>query len=146
MVSPCSEEPSRTAGLRRLARLDTRARLQPVLAVDDDPVAGCQAIGDDCGALADVPDSHGANLDRIVGSDAKDICAVLSALDRLGRDHRGGIHGRDLHSCIDEFVGPQGPVRVVEQRLELDMPGALIDLAVDEDQLAGGERLLTPRL
>jgi hypothetical protein len=26
------------------------------------------------------------------------------------------------------------------------MPGALIGLAVDEDQLAGGERLLTPRL
>ena len=88
MVSPCSEARSRTAGLRRLAGLDTRARLQPVLAVDDDPVAGCHSIGDDCGALADVPDSHGANLDRIVGFDAKDIGAVLSALDAISRLHQ----------------------------------------------------------
>ena len=38
---------SRTGIRRRRARLDARAGLQPVLAVDHDPVARRDAIGDD---------------------------------------------------------------------------------------------------
>ena len=110
------------------------------MTINDDPVTRCHTICNDRNALVDVADRYRADLDRIVGLDAIDIVAVLPALHRFGGDDRSGRHGRDLHSCVDEFARPQSTVRVVEQRLELHMSRARVYLAIDEDQLASGER------
>src|SRR5271165_4921625 len=93
---------------------DMSARLQPVLAVDDDPILGRQALGDDGKRPADGADADRHHLDAVIGLDAVDVVAGLPLLYRAGRRHRGVLDHPDLCSRADEFTWPKRAVLVVE--------------------------------
>src|SRR5436190_7212671 len=70
---------------RRRLHLDLAARLQPELALDDDLLAGLEALADDRLVAGRAPHLDRAHLDRLVVLDHEDVVAALPALHRLAR-------------------------------------------------------------
>ena len=79
-----------------------------------------------------------ADRDRVVGLDQIDEGARLAALDRGDRHDGGVLHRVDQQADIDELVGEQRLVLVVEHGAQLHRAGRGVDLVVDGGELAGG--------
>ena len=116
---------------------DPAAGLQPILARDNDPRAGGEALLDHrCAVRSSAPTMTGCIRRRSIRLDDVDVHAVRSAL------HRGGGHvtacGKVLQqqADIDVLAGPQGVILVGKRRLEAHAAGRLVDLVVDEPAAA----------
>src|SRR5215472_8447629 len=146
----------RAAGRRDLFAVDRRdidleAVAQPVGAVGDDAIARLQAALDR--GQADIIGRHvsraGRDLphrDGAVGIEHVDVAAERAAGGAGGAAlYSGGGHGdgvlerlhQQLH--VDELIGKQRVVGVVELRAHLDGAGGGVDLIVDRDDLADGK-------
>ena len=77
--------------------------------------------------------------DGVVRLDEIDKCAGGAALDRSGRDQRHILQCVDEQLYVDELVGKQALVGIVENRPQLDRPGGRIDLVVNRLQLSDRE-------
>src|SRR5205823_6060745 len=117
---------------RRGADLDLRALHEPRLAVGDDRLAGLHAAGQDRLAALRAGDGHAARVHRLVGLDDEHERALLTGLQRLGRDHEGVVLDGERHGHVHELARPQALVAVGERGLEADGAGGLVDGVVDE--------------
>src|SRR5260221_9881641 len=110
---------------------DARAVSQPVLAVDDHPVAFRQSGGDEGISLLRRSDAKRADLNRIIWANGQRVAALGAGLhDGIG-NHRA-LADAELQPGADEFAGPQLVVLVGKHRLQPERAGALIDLVVDQ--------------
>src|SRR5215467_273464 len=90
---PVRLSPGGARRVRARSWVDASAVGQPVLSVDDDPLAGCEALCHDGNAVLDRGDLDGAPFDRIVRLDRVGVMAVRAALHRLGRHRRDVVAG-----------------------------------------------------
>ena len=81
---------------------------------------------------------HGDVADRhlVVGLHHIDECSVRPALHRCGRHHRHLFKGVDQQPDVDELARPELELAVGKFSLELDGAGGLVDLIVDDPELA----------
>src|SRR6185437_11626242 len=100
-------------GGRRL-RIDLAALVEAVLAVDDDLLAGAEALADGGDALLDLGDLDVADLDGHVRLDDEEILAIGAALQRPRRDGDRALVDADDEPRVDELAGPQRLLGVVE--------------------------------
>ena len=103
---------------------------------------GCQTLADDRYAVLYRGDLDGAPLDGVVVLDHVGIGAVRPVLHGLRRNGRDAAARIDDQPHIDEQTRPQPLVLVGEARLQLQRAGRLVDLVVDQRQLAGREQRL----
>ena len=84
-------------------------------------------------------DSGRRSLLRRVGIDHPHIRALIAALDRRRRHHQrvGPLFHHQMN--VDELVGKQRLVLVVEDRLQLVGSGGGVDLVVGGEQIAAGQ-------
>src|SRR5260221_7871868 len=132
---------NRPAGVaRRAARAaDLGAVAQAVGAVDHHVVADRQAF--DHGDLLAVSGAglDDSDLDSIVRPHAVDEGAGLSALDGGDRHDDGILHRVGQQADVDELVGEQRLVGIVEDGAQLHRAGGGVDLVVVGRYLAGAE-------
>ena len=64
----------------------------------------------------------GTHLSRAVSGDYVNVFALLSGLDRPGRDDDGILLGRELQRNIDKLTWPKFAVFIVEGGLQLEHP------------------------
>ena len=119
-----------------------RADVEPRLPVGHDALAGGEAFGGDRRVVIDGLRTDRTLLHRVVGFDHPDIEAVRAALHRDRRNGHGVLVGRDQDADADELARPQPLVLVGKFRLQPDRAGGLIDLIVDQQQMALGELIL----
>src|SRR5262249_10735620 len=79
---------------------------QPVLAIDNDPLARRQALSDDRKPILHRGDFDRAPLDRVVVLDDIGIGAVRAVLYGLRRNGRRAFLHRQDQPYIDELAGP----------------------------------------
>src|SRR5690348_3006960 len=120
----------------RCLRIDLAALVEAVLAVDDDLLAGGEALADGGDAVLDFRDLDVADLDGHVRLDDEEIFAIGAALQRTRGDGDGILVDADDEPRVDELARPQRLVGVVERALEADRAGRRVDLVVDEGELA----------
>ena len=119
-----------------------RADVEPRLPVGHDALAGGEAFGGDRDVVVDHLRADRTLLHRFVGFDHPDIEAVGAALHRDRRNGHGILVGRDQDADADELARPQPLVLIGKFRLQPDRAGGLIDLIVDQQQVALGQLLL----
>src|SRR6202040_3423746 len=134
-------------GSARRARLWRRglysdALGQPILPVDDDPLAWRQPLGDDGDAVLNRSDVDGASLDSVIRLDNIGVIAIRAVLDGLRGHRRDFPPGREDYAQADELAGPQPFVIIVKARLEVNRASRLVNGVVNQCQLAFGELLL----
>ena len=120
-------------------RINFAARLQLVLSVDDDNVAGNNSTGDRGHIVLGEGNRDLANFDCLVRLDHKHIAALRPVLHRDRRNHGAALVGFQKQSNIDELVGPKQVVLIIEHRFKAAGAGGLVDLIVDGQQFAGGD-------
>ena len=67
----------------------------------------------------------------MVGLDHEDIGAARAALDRGSRHHGLVVQRVDQKTHIDELIGKQRAVLIVEERAQFDGAGRRVDLGVE---------------
>ena len=80
-----------------------------------------------------------AHADRLVGLHDEDEVALRAALHRGDGHQRAVVLGIHQQAHIDELVGEELALRIVELRAHLDRAGGRIDLIVDGGERAGRE-------
>ena len=113
--------------------------LQLVLPVDHDDVPRGDPSGDRCHVILGERNRNRVHCNRFVGFDRKHIASLRAGLDRDRRNHGASLVGFQQQADIDELVGPQRVVRIVEHGFQPPRAGGLVDLIVDRQQLAGGQ-------
>ena len=138
-----TSRPVRAAGGLRSSVSTTGAGLEPRLAVHHDLFAGREALGDDRrSSLLTGIVSIGALVHGIVRLDDPGIEAVGPRCTATGGIVTASLRVVDQNVDAHELARPQPLVGIGEFRLELDRAGGLIDLIVDEEQMAFRQLLL----
>ncbi|CAI3801754.1 hypothetical protein GLGCALEP_02817 [Pseudomonas sp. MM221] len=114
---------------------------QAVGAFQHQPVAGLQAFEDDTVLAIAGANLELAHVHRVLGVDHIGKGTVIAKLDGCCRRHHHLLEGIGQQAHVDELVGEQGQVLVLEAALELEGTGGGVDLVVDAAQHAGGLQL-----
>src|ERR1700685_299618 len=124
-------------GRRLLGNCDLRIVLQLLKAAVRNYVPGIDAL--DC-SLAGVRDTwlDVANLGCAVQDDV-DECGLAIVLNGRGRNECYPFQGVHKQPGVDELVGEQSIVFVIEERAQFDRSGSGIDLVVEGEELSGGD-------
>ena len=150
---PCAGSATRTGrggasrgGLRFFLLRDVRdhahlrAFAQAVGAVDHHHVAGRQS-GRHCDIVAvGLAEFQHAHAGLAVGADDIGVIARRAMLHGGGRRGDGVLQGVDQQADIDELVGKQRLVLIVELGAELDHAGGGVDLVVEHGDGAGRQQ------
>ena len=131
----------RDAGIDLLAARDRHLRsvAQAVAAVGHHGFADIESLDDGNAVALLRAERHGAHRHHMVGLDHEDISAARAALNRGSRHHGLGAQRVDQKTYIDELIGEQRAVRVVEERTQLDRAGRRVDLGIHRREPSGGE-------
>src|SRR5712692_1924913 len=122
--------------------LDLGARREPGLTVGDPALAALESFGDDGLVALGARGDDRLQVDGGVRLHHEDVRALLSALDRGGRDDDGVRLGGQGERDVGELAGPEPSLRVGERRLQSDRARGRVDRVVDEGHHAGdGTRL-----
>ena len=124
-----------------LANGDLRPLLQFIHAVHYHQLAGGQARFDNRIVPLGWANRHRLQIDRIVRLGQEDINRIRTALDRGGGDEDHIMQRVDTQPGVDEFVGKQLVVLIVEEPFELHGSGGWVDLIINGKQRAGGQLL-----
>ena len=115
---------------------DAGALGQAILPGEDDAIASLDAMCDDRDATLDFADVDRLPVRRLFWRDKPDIGPIRAMLDGFGRHCQGIRLGSDDNLDLDEGAGPELVIFVVEAGLQLDGAARLIDLVVDDLELA----------
>lgn len=117
---------------------DLAAVLQAVGAFQHHAIARLEALFDHCVVAIGITDHQGLHLDLLVTVQHVDKGAAVAELDRRRRRQHHVMQGVGQQVHIDELVGEQRLVLVIETRLEFQRAGGDVDLVVQALQHAGG--------
>jgi len=117
---------------------DFTAVLQAVGAFQHHAIAGDQALLDHGVVAIAIADHQGLDLDLLVAVELVDKGAGVAELDGGGRCQYDVVQGVGEQMHVDELIGEQRLVFVIEARLELQGAGGDVDLVIQALQHAGG--------
>ena len=126
----------------RPARRDRGPRLELVDAIDDHAISGREAGRYRSRIAFDRARRDVSHLDRVIRLHHVNESGFRAALHGGGGNDDGSAQGVDHQPGVDELVGKQLVVLVIENRLALDGARARIDLVVDGQQITRGDLVL----
>src|SRR5262245_28468397 len=126
-----------------LLRVDGLAVARELDAARDDPVVGCDPVGDDPEAVDQASELHGAVVGHVRRVDDVDEAVRLVARDRLVGQHDGAVGPAPGQPEAREQARRERQVRVRDDGTPDHRVGLAVELVVDEVHVAvAGEVLL----